>query len=55
MRQPPNNTMATIIRFPDETIDRIDALIGRDQRGAFIRHAVEKELAEIEKQTPRCK
>jgi len=34
----------TLIRFPSETLDKIDLLVGNKQRAQFIRTAVEAEI-----------
>lgn len=39
----------TNVRFPAETLDRIDALVGANRRAQFIREVVERELERIEK------
>jgi len=36
--------MATIVRFSRDTLNRIDALVGKKHRARFIREAVEAEL-----------
>jgi predicted DNA-binding protein len=36
----------TLVRFPTEVLERIDALVGNKQRAGFIRDAV---VAEIER------
>ncbi|RVD16968.1 hypothetical protein EN738_29325 [Mesorhizobium sp. M4B.F.Ca.ET.017.02.2.1] len=46
MGRPPLNMTPTVVRFPNETIARIDNLVGQKQRAKFIREAVQ---AEIEK------
>lgn len=38
----------TNVRFPKETLDRIDALVGANRRAQFIREVVERELDRIE-------
>lgn len=40
---------ATLVRLPEDTGARIDALVGPNRRAAFIREAVEKELARQER------
>jgi predicted DNA-binding protein len=39
----------TNVRFPEKTLDRIDALVGVNRRAQFIREVVERELERIEK------
>lgn len=39
----------TAVRLPPEMLDRIDAITGPGKRAAFIREAVESELAKREK------
>lgn len=41
MGRPPLNHHATTVRFPQELLDRIDAIVGEKQRAIFIREAVE--------------
>ncbi|WP_189342570.1 hypothetical protein [Mesorhizobium sp. M2A.F.Ca.ET.029.05.1.1] len=36
----------TVVRFPNEILERVDNLVGQNQRAKFIREAVQ---AEIEK------
>lgn len=40
---------ATLVRLPEDTGARIDALVGPHRRAVFIREAVEKELARQER------
>ncbi len=49
MGRPPLNLVATNVRLPPETLERIDKLVGPGKRAAFIRKAVERmlEAAEI--------
>ena len=34
----------TLVRLPEEVMERIDTLVGKKRRAAFIREAVEEEL-----------
>ncbi|WP_188821124.1 hypothetical protein [Brucella endophytica] len=43
---------ATTLRFPAETLKRIDDLVGKKHRAKFIREAVERELERAEKALP---
>lgn len=52
MGRPPLNMTATLVRFSDETLARIDDVVGNKQRAKFIREAVEKELARLEAEKP---
>lgn len=38
----------TVVRFPDEVLDRIDNLVGQKQRAKFIREAVQTEIEKRE-------
>ncbi len=49
MGRPPLNMTATVVRFPDETLERIDNLVGNKQRAKFIREAVVNEIENREK------
>ncbi|WP_090427948.1 hypothetical protein [Ensifer sp. OV372] len=53
MGRPPLDMKATLVRFPAETLERIDALVGDKHRAKFIREAVERELDRMEK-TPHA-
>ena len=44
MGRPPLNVKPTVVRLSQEVIDRIDAVAGPNQRAAFIREAVDREL-----------
>lgn len=44
MGRPPLGVKSTHVRLPNGVADRIDALVGRQRRAAFIREAVEAEL-----------
>lgn len=46
------NAEATIIRFPDGTLERVDAsLEDKEPRAAFFREAVERELKRRERKS----
>lgn len=47
--RPPLNMKITTVRLPAKTIERIDALVGKNRRPAFIREAVERQLEQAEK------
>lgn len=49
MGRPTLNVKATLVRLPNGTAERIDALVGNHRRAAFIREAVEKELKKRER------
>jgi predicted DNA-binding protein len=54
MGRPPLGLKMTMIRLPERTLERIDALQGkRGRRSAFIRSAIERELQRREKDTKR--
>ena len=44
MGRPPLHMKVTEIRFPEETLARIDALVGKNNRAKFIRTAAEAAL-----------
>ena len=44
MGRPPLNMKVMPVRLPPEVIERVDALVGKYGRAAFIREAVEREL-----------
>jgi len=52
MGRPPLNMQVTNVRFPAETLRRIDALVGEKQRASFIREAVARELERAETEKP---
>lgn len=52
MGRPPMNMKPTPVRLSKEALARIDALVGNYGRAAFIREAVETELARREKLKP---
>ncbi|WP_287370658.1 hypothetical protein [Mesorhizobium sp.] len=43
----------TVVRFPDEVLDRIDNLVGQKQRAKFIREAVQTEIEKREAEPAR--
>lgn len=49
MGRPKLHVIATTVRLPAAVLERIDALLGGNQRAKFIREAVEAELARREK------
>lgn len=50
MGRPPLNVKPTVVRLTDEVRQRIEALVGPNRMSAFIREAVENELARREKE-----
>jgi metal-responsive CopG/Arc/MetJ family transcriptional regulator len=48
MGRPSLGVISTTVRLPKAVLDRIDALLGPNQRAKFIRDAVEAELARRE-------
>ncbi|MHC2481298.1 YlcI/YnfO family protein [Rhizobium leguminosarum] len=48
MGRPTLNVKPVLVRLPEGTPERIDALVGPKKRAEFIRNAVEKELQRIE-------
>lgn len=44
MGRPPLNVKSTNIRLPEGLGDRIDKLVGRQRRAAFIREVLEREV-----------
>jgi predicted DNA-binding protein len=51
MGRPPLHMTPTLVRFPEETLERIDKLVGDKQRAKFIREAVVNEIEHREKLT----
>ena len=49
MGRPPLGVKSTQVRLPEGLGDRIDALVGRKRRAAFIREVVEREVERLEK------
>jgi predicted DNA-binding protein len=48
MGRPALNITPVLVRLPADMPDRIDALVGKQKRAAFIREAIERELARRE-------
>jgi predicted DNA-binding protein len=44
MGRPPLHMKGTHVRLPEETMQRIDALVGNKRRAQFIREAIDREL-----------
>ncbi len=44
MGRPPLNVKSTNVRLPDGLGERIDKLVGRQRRAAFIREVLEREV-----------
>jgi predicted DNA-binding protein len=44
MGRPPLNVKPTVVRLSEETLKRIEALVGKNRMAQFIREAVEREL-----------
>lgn len=53
MGRPPLNVKETKVRLTLETRDRIEAIVGPNRMAAFIREAVENELARREAEKKR--
>lgn len=54
MGRPPLNVKSTNIRLPEGLGERIDKLVGRQRRAAFIRDVLEREVERLEgKQTDK--
>jgi hypothetical protein len=49
MGRPPMQIKATVVRLPEETRERIRALVGDGGMAQFIREAVERELKRRER------
>jgi metal-responsive CopG/Arc/MetJ family transcriptional regulator len=45
MGRPPLNVKPILVRLPEDMPARIDALVGKNKRAAFIREAIENELS----------
>lgn len=52
MGRPALGIISTTVRLPRAVLERIDALLGANQRARFIRDAVEAELARRERDKP---
>lgn len=48
MGRPPLGVKTTVVRLPDGLAERIDDLIGPNQRAKFIRKIVEREVERLE-------
>jgi predicted DNA-binding protein len=48
MGRPPLNLKSTNVRLPEGLGDRIDKLVGRQRRAAFIRDVLEREVERLE-------
>jgi metal-responsive CopG/Arc/MetJ family transcriptional regulator len=49
MGRPPMQLKATVVRLPEEALERIEALVGKNRMAEFIRDAVERELKRRER------
>ena len=49
MGRPALGVKSTVVRLPEGLGERIDELVGKKKRASFIREAVEKEVARLEK------
>ena len=49
MGRPPLNVRPTVVRLSEETLRRIEALVGKNRMAEFIREAVERELKRRER------
>lgn len=49
MGRPPLGVKTTVVRLPDGLAERIDELMGPNQRAKFIREVVEREVERLEK------
>ncbi|WOF44734.1 hypothetical protein KNJ79_07465 [Sphingopyxis indica] len=48
MGRPPLNVKSTNVRLPEGLGERIDKLVGRQRRAAFIREVLEREVKRLE-------
>ena len=48
MGRPPLNVKSTNVRLPEGLGERIDKLVGRQRRAAFIREVLEREVERLE-------
>ena len=48
MGRPPLNVKSTNVRLPEGLGERIDKLVGRHRRAAFIRDVLEREVERLE-------
>jgi Arc/MetJ-type ribon-helix-helix transcriptional regulator len=53
MGRPPLNVKPILVRLPEGMPERIDELVGRNKRAAFIREAVENELKRRKRKSTR--
>jgi predicted DNA-binding protein len=51
MGRPPLNLKPTVVRLSEETLKRIEALVGKNRMAQFIREAVERELKRRERKS----
>lgn len=49
MGRPPLKVKTTVVRLPEGMGARIDNLVGKQRRAAFIREVVEREVERLEK------
>jgi predicted DNA-binding protein len=49
MGRPPMQVKTTVIRLTEDSLERIDAIVGPNRRAEFIREAVERELKRRER------
>lgn len=49
MGRPPLKVKTTVVRLPEGMGERIDNLVGKQRRAAFIREVVEQEVERLEK------
>jgi predicted DNA-binding protein len=49
MGRPALNLKPTVVRLSEETLKRIEALVGKNRMAQFIREAVERELKRRER------
>ncbi len=49
MGRPPLKVKTTVVRLPEGMGERIDNLVGKQRRAAFIREVVEREVERLEK------
>ena len=48
MGRPPLKVKTTVVRLPEGMGERIDSLVGKQRRAAFIRELVEREVERLE-------
>jgi predicted DNA-binding protein len=51
MGRPALNLKPTVVRLSEETLKRIEALVGKNRMAQFIREAVERELKRRERKS----